>query len=180
MNGWARFWGHLSTITRHRHLVIAHCAKAGLLWQGLFHDLSKYSPTEFWPGVRYYNGTHSPTEDERRERGYSGAWMHHKGRNRHHWEYWTDFSSEQMAYAAVPMPRRFLAEMLCDRIAASKIYKGAAYTDSCPLDYLQNGKLRDRMHPQTRALLERFLTQLRDEGEDAMFASLRRWVKEKI
>ena len=73
MNGFARFTGHLTTITRHRHRVIAHCAKAGILWQGLFHDLSKYMPTEFWPGVRYFNGTHSPTEDERRMLGYSQA-----------------------------------------------------------------------------------------------------------
>ena len=179
MNGWQRFWGPLKTITRHRNQVILHCAKAGILWQGLRHDLSKYSPVEFLPGVRYFNGTHSPTEDERRRIGYSQAWMHHKGRNRHHWEYWTDYSFEAGRYTAMPMPRRFLAEMLCDRIAASKIYKGAAYTDEAPLAYLMGGKLRDRMHPDTRDTLVRFLTQLRDEGEDAMFAALRTWVREK-
>lgn len=179
MNGWNRFWGHLATITKHRHKVIAHCAKAGILLQGLRHDLSKYSPTEFWQGVRFFDGTHSPTEDERRTLGCSLAWMHHKGRNRHHWEYWTDYSMAEKRYVPMPMPRRYLAEMLCDRIAASKIYKGKAYTDAAPLEYLLGGKMRDSMHPQTRELLERFLTQLRDEGEDAMFASLRRWVREK-
>ena len=51
------FFGHLRTINRHRHKVIAHCAKAGILWQGLRHDLSKYSPTEFIPGVKYFQGT---------------------------------------------------------------------------------------------------------------------------
>lgn len=179
MNGFAKFWGHLSTITRHRHRVIAHCAKAGILWQGLFHDLSKYSPEEFFEGVRYFDGTHSPTEDARRINGASKAWMHHKGRNRHHWEYWTDFNLAEKRYTAVPMPRRYLAEMLCDRIAASKIYKREAYTDAAPLDYLMNGRMRDSMHPTTRDTLIRFLTQLRDEGEDAMFASLRTWVREK-
>ena len=179
MNGWKRFWGHLATITKHRHKVIAHCAKAGILLQGLRHDLSKYSPTEFWQGVRFFDGAHSPTEDERRTLGYSLAWMHHKGRNRHHWEYWTDYSMAEKRYVPMPMPRRYLAEMLCDRIAASKIYKGSAYTDAAPLEYLMGGKMHDSMHPQTRALLERFLTQLRDEGEDAMFASLKRWVREK-
>ena len=178
MSGFGRFFGHLRTVTRHRHKVIAHCAKAGILWQGLRHDLSKYSPTEFFQGVRYFDGTHSPTEDERRTEGYSLAWMHHKGRNRHHWEYWTDYSIEQQAYIAMPMPRRYLAEMLCDRVAASKIYKGAAYTDGAPLDYLLHGKIRDCMHPDTQATLERFLTLLRDEGEDAMFAALRCWVRE--
>lgn len=175
MNGFERFFGHLRTVTRHRHQVIRHCAKAGILWQGLRHDLSKYSPTEFLQGVRYFNGTHSPTEDERRKQGYSLAWMHHKGRNRHHWEYWTDYSLKKRVYVAIPVPRRYLAEMLCDRIAASKIYQGDAYTDAAPLEYLQAGK--DGMHPDTRATLEHFLTKLRDEGEEAMFSELRQWVK---
>ena len=179
MNGFQKFWGHLSTVTRHRHRVIAHCARAGILWQGLRHDISKYSPAEFWQGVKFFNGTHSPTEDERWTLGYSLAWMHHKGRNRHHWEYWTDYSMAQMRYVPVPMPRRYMAEMICDRIAASKIYNGERYTDACPLAYLQRGKMHDHMHPDTQALLTRFLTQLRDEGEDAMFASLRQWVREK-
>lgn len=179
MNTAQRFWGHLKTITRHRHRVIAHCAKAGILWQGLFHDLSKYSPAEFLQGVRYFDGTHSPTEDERRAEGFSRAWMHHKGRNRHHWEYWVDYSMERRAYVSMPMPKKYIAEMLCDRIAASKIYKGSAYHDGAPLEYLMRGKLRDDMHPQNFALLERFLTQLQSEGEDAMFRSLRQWVREK-
>ena len=177
MNTAARFIGHLSTITRHRHLVIAHCAKAGILFQGLFHDLSKYGYTEFSQGVKYYSGVHSPTEDERRENGYSLAWMHHKGRNRHHWEYWTDYSIAEKRYVPIPVPRRYLAEMLCDRVAASKIYKGEGYTDASPLEYLLAGK--DIMHPDTKETLIRFLTQLRDEGEDAMFASIRRWLNKK-
>lgn len=160
-------------------MVIRHCAKAGILWQGLLHDLSKYGPTEFWQGVRYFDGTHSPTEDERRELGYSIAWMHHKGCNRHHWEYWTDYSMQQAAYVPMPMPRRYMAEMLCDRIAASKIYKGKDYKQGSPLDYLQHGKVRDAMHPETIRTLTRFLTQLRDEGETAMFAALRAWVREE-
>lgn len=178
MNTFRKFLGHFMTITRHRHQVIAHCAKAGILLQGLMHDLSKYSVTEFRQGVRYYNGKHSPTEDERRENGYSLAWMHHKGRNRHHWEYWTDYSMADRRYVPMPMPRRYLAEMLCDRVAASKIYKGEAYTDGAPLEYLLAG--RDLMHPTTRETLIRFLTQLRDEGEEAMFASLRRWLRENV
>ena len=84
MNFWKRLFGHFCTITKHRHKVIANCAKAGILWQGLRHDLSKYSPTEFIPGVKYYTGKRSPNEGEREKYGYSKAWMHHKGRNKHH------------------------------------------------------------------------------------------------
>ena len=170
---------HLRTVGRHRRLVRHYCLKLGLVWQGLTHDLSKYSPTEFWTGARYYQGNRSPNAAEREDKGYSEAWMHHKGRNRHHWEYWTDYSMAQMRYVPVPMPRRYMAEMICDRIAASKIYNGPKYTDASPLEYLQRGKMHDHMHPETHALLTRFMTQLRDEGEDAMFASLRQWVREK-
>ena len=83
---------HFRTITHHRHLVCQYCFKVGLYWRGLTHDLSKYSPTEFWRGAKYYQGTFSPTQQERRENGYSLAWMHHKGRNRHHFEYCTNMS----------------------------------------------------------------------------------------
>ena len=82
---------HFRTITKHRHKVIAHCFKAGLGFRGLFHDLSKYSPAEFIPGAKYYAGTRSPNITERELYGYSSAWLHHKGRNKHHFEYWTDF-----------------------------------------------------------------------------------------
>ena len=68
MNFFQKLTGHFSTITRHRHKVIAHCAKAGILWQGLRHDLSKYTPTEFIPGVKYYMGDRSPNEGERMTR----------------------------------------------------------------------------------------------------------------
>ena len=51
-----KFWGHLKTITHHRHLVMRGCFRMGLIWQGLTHDLSKYSPTEFFAGVRYFQG----------------------------------------------------------------------------------------------------------------------------
>ena len=83
---------HFITITKHRHRVIINCFKAGIGFQGLFHDLSKYSLTEFIPGAKYYMGIKSPNETERNECGYSSAWLHQKGRNKHHFEYWTDYS----------------------------------------------------------------------------------------
>ena len=94
MNTIKKLFGHFHTITHHRHKVISNCARAGILGQGLRHDLSKYSLTEFIPGVKYYTGTRSPNEGERRDIGYSKAWMHHKGRNKHHYEYWQDINRE--------------------------------------------------------------------------------------
>ena len=87
--------GHFETITRHKLLVMKYCFACGLYEQGLAHDLSKYSPTEFIPGCIYYQGDHSPNEAERADRGYSSAWLHHKGRNKHHLEYWIDYASNK-------------------------------------------------------------------------------------
>lgn len=177
---WKRFWGHLSTITRHRHLVIYHCKKAGIFWQGLRHDLSKYSPTEFWQGVKYYQGgVRSPNEAEREDLGYSLAWMHHKGRNRHHFEYWSDYNPQTKKMEPVEMPTRYFAEMFCDRVAASKIYNKSAYTQECPLAYFKNSTARKvgMLHPKTEADLMALLELLAEQGEDAAFAELRARVK---
>lgn len=115
---------HFRTITKHRHAVIRHCFRAGIPLQGLLHDLSKYSPTEFIPGARFWQGTRSPNEAEREKYGYSAAWLHHKGRNRHHFEYWSDYNPVERRVMPVKMPRKYVAEMFCDRVAASKIYQG--------------------------------------------------------
>lgn len=168
---------HFRTITRHRHRVIAHCFKAGIGWQGLFHDLSKYSPTEFWVGARYYQGTRSPNEEERAKFGYSSAWLHHKGRNRHHFEYWTDYSPIERRVMPVKVPVKYVAEMFCDRLAASKIYRGKEYTDQHPLEYFLGGKPRRFIHPETSDLLERWLTLVAEQGEDEAFAEIRLQLK---
>lgn len=171
--------GHFKTITRHRHMVIRHCMKAGIFWQGLGHDLSKYSPTEFLPGARFYSGTHSPNDGEREKYGYSLAWMHHKGRNRHHYEYWTDYDPVTKRLEPVKMPFRCVAEMICDRVAASKIYRGDAYTQEYPLEYFEKGAAPDNMHPQTRDIVRMLLTMLAEKGEDATFQFIKQKIRDK-
>lgn len=162
-------WQHFKTITRHRNLVMLGCLRVGLVWQGLTHDLSKYSPTEFLVGAKYYQGNRSPNAAERESKGYSEAWMHHKGRNRHHYEYWTDMSRETRQYAPVPMPRKFLVEMVMDRRAACIVYQGEKYTDGSALEYFATSRERHLMHPQTQKELEFLLTMLRDKGEQETF-----------
>ena len=173
-----RLIGHFRTITKHRHAVIRNCRRAGILWQGLRHDLSKYSPTEFIPGVKYYVGTRSPNELERMDKGYSAAWLHHKGRNRHHFEYWSDYNPVERRVGPVKMPLRYVIEMVCDRMAASKIYLGDKYTDASALEYFVHGKSHRVIHPETSDLSERLLTMLADEGEEKTFAYMRRLLKE--
>lgn len=173
-------WKHFKTITRHRHLVMLHCFKVGLYGRGLLHDLSKYSWTEFRAGIRYYQGVRSPNVAEREECGYSQAWMHHKGRNRHHFEYWTDLLPGTRVYGPVPMPTKFLVEMVMDRIAACKVYRGKKYHDGSALEYLELAKDSALMHPETLEKLRFLLTMLRDKGEKTTFRYIRQVVlKEK-
>ena len=160
---------HFRTITKHKIEVSKLCFKIGLVKQGFTHDLSKYSPTEFLMGARFYQGYRSPNAAEREFRGYTEAWLHHKGRNKHHFEYWLDLSDDPgMRLKPAPMPTRFVLEMLCDRIAASKTYKGAEYSDADPLAYYERSKGHVIMHPETRALLEKLLVTLAEEGEQAV------------
>lgn len=178
-----RFFGHLSTISTHKWLVFKLCCRAGLYWQGFMHDWSKFSPTEFWRGVKYFQGYRSPNAAEREDIGYSAAWLHHKGRNRHHFEYWTDIAlaSPEMAangtrfmYGPIRMPVKYVGEMICDRIAASKVYLKDAYTDAASLEYFGRESAGGGvlMHPQTRELVGKLLELLAREGEDALFAFL--------
>lgn len=165
---------HFRTITEHKWLVLKHCFRIGLYWQGLMHDMSKYTPVEFIPGCRYYQGYRSPNNAEREEKGYSSAWLHHKGRNKHHYEYWIDYSLTEKGMAGMKMPNRYVAEMMMDRIAASKIYKGKEYDQHQPLLYYEQGKDSYMIHEETRALLFYLLTILDQEGEEALFSFIRK------
>lgn len=151
-----------------------HCFKAGIPVRGLLHDLSKFSPVEFFAGVKYFQGTRSPNEMERELFGYSAAWLHHKGRNRHHFEYWNDVNPVSKKYEPVKMPLKFFKEMFCDRVAASKIYQGKNYTDAHPFNYFDKGNARLYLHPETAALLEKCLIMLRDEGEKKTFEFIKK------
>lgn len=170
INPFVSFFKHLHTINRHRRLVRKHCFKAGLYYQGLVHDLSKYSPTEFFVGVKYYQGTRSPNVAERNMTGISTAWIHHKGRNKHHYEYWTDYDVETgdpLSYKK--MPRRYFVESLMDRIAACKVYRGKSYTDGDSLDYLLTRDSESHMNREDYEEMLRLLTLLKDKGESYFF-----------
>ena len=170
-------WKHFKTITKHRHLVIKYCFKCGIGFQGLRHDLSKYSPEEFFVGACHYQGDKSSNEGERADYGYSKAWMHHKGRNKHHFEYWTDYDPVTRLMTPVKMPLNYVVEMFCDRIAASKTYQGDKYTDASALKYFMNGLKNRKMHPETMALLRNLLEMLAEKGEEETFSYVRQLVK---
>ena len=114
-----KWWGHLKTITAHKNRVMKYCFRVGLYRQGLLHDLSKYGPTEFRVGAKYYQGNRSPNEIERLETGFSSAWLHHKGRNKHHLEYWIDYAPELGGrIGGMEMPVNYVVEMFWDMLCA--------------------------------------------------------------
>ena len=169
-------FAHFKTITRHRNLVCRYCFKVGLYRQGLTHDLSKYAPVEFWRGAKYYQGFRSPNDAERKETGVSMAWLHHKGRNKHHLEYWIDYCiapDGSVYFGGNRMPIRYVAEMFCDRVAACKVYKGDAYTEKDPLAYQEKMRPHVFMHPETEKLITHMLTVLSLEGEDEVCRYIR-------
>lgn len=168
-------WKHFKTITHHKVLVAKGCFKVGLYKQGLLHDMSKYSPTEFWVGAKYYQGDRSPNNAEREDIGYSSAWLHHKGRNKHHFEYWTDYSmGPKPKMQGVRMPMRYVAEMVADRYAACIAYNKDMYDKKDAWTYYnRNGQYLD-FDPDTRAVLEAALKTMRDESEEAAFKLMKR------
>lgn len=173
-------WKHFRLISRHKWKVFIYCSRVGLVRQGLLHDMTKFSWTEFRTGIFYYAGIQSPNTAERLEQGVSEAWLHHKGRNKHHYEYWIDYSVERPGeLCGCRMPYRYVAEMFCDRVSASQIYKGAAYTDAAPYEYFAPHADRLLIHPQTRRELLQLLELLRDEGETAALDFLREEIRRR-
>ena len=175
-------WAHFKTITRHRHLTMRYCFRLGLYRQGLCHDLCKYMPIEFWRGAKYFQGYRSPNDAERKANGVSIAWLHHKGRSRHHFEYWIDYciAPDGSVYmGGCKMPVEYVAEMFCDRIAACKLYHKEKYTDAAHYLYYLKSKGNAMIQPETDALLGDMLLKLKEEGEDAAFTYVRREILKK-
>ncbi len=175
-------WGHLCTINQHKILVMKYCFRVGLYKQGLLHDLSKYTPSEFLVGCKYYQGTRSPNNAEREDTGYSMAWLHHKGRNKHHYEYWIDYSLNiEEGIVGMKMPLNYVVEMFMDRVAASKTYMKDKYTDAYPLEYYDKGAalLGDMVHKDTAKLLRFLLVMLARDGEEKTFRYIKKVLLKK-
>lgn len=167
-------WQHFKTINHHKFLVMKGCFRVGLYRQGLLHDLSKYAPIEFLVGCRYYQGDASPNNREREDKGYSSAWLHHKGRNKHHLEYWIDYGvGKDKKMVGMRMPLKYVVEMFIDRVSASKNYQKEKYTDESAWQYYEHGRGHYMIHPDTQKLLEKLLRMLAEEGEEKTFSYIK-------
>lgn len=146
---------------KHKHRVFVHCVKCGIPWRGIVHDMSKFSPAELFESVRYYNGHRSPIAICREKNGVSRAWLHHKGRNKHHIEYWLDPDCKITPL----MPYKYAVECFCDKVAATKVYKGKDYTDAAPLAHWERYGKKVNGNPRTMAFLETAFHEFAERGE---------------
>ena len=160
------YWKHFKTICRHKHYVFKECVACGIFWQGLVHDLSKFGFVEFRSSARYFQGNRSPIEAEKEEIGYSKAWLHHKGHNKHHWEYWTDFTDDGEIIAN-EMPIKYVIEEVCDWIGAGKAYSKDKWTQESPLIHYNKMRKGRYFHPETDKILITSVNKIANEGLDA-------------
>ena len=157
---------HKKTIRMHRRYVRKMCWKMGLFWQGLVHDLSKYSREEM-SIAKYYSGTKSPHANCRDILGYSPSWLHHYHKNKHHWQFWLDIEDWPDKVTPIKMPYKYVIEMFCDFVGAGKAYSKGKWNQHMPLQYYKEKCEGKRlMHKDSEALLVDLLTRMNDYGEE--------------
>lgn len=155
---------HFKTIRTHRKYVRKFCFMCGLYKQDLLHDLSKYSPIEFFESVKYYQGTRSPIDACKEENGYSMAWLHHRGRNLHHYEAWTD--NYDKGTTTIKMPWKYALEQFCDYLGAGVAYSGGIEKFSMweEVKWWKEKRKTAKMHPDTLRLMDDLFLSAWDKG----------------
>ena len=152
---------HTALVLRHKWGVLKNCTRCGLFFRGLVHDLSKFSPTEFFESAKYFQGNRSPIGVCRRSVGYSKAWLHHKGRNKHHIEYWTDDECAEHPM----MPYKYAVECVCDKLAATKTYAGKNYSHDLPLVHWLKYGCKAKGNKKTLAFIEAVFVDVKEHGD---------------
>jgi len=141
------YWKYFKYVLRHKWFVFLECCKVGLLWRGLIHDLSKLRLSEFIPYARYFYGNYPEyiNADSRAPRGlfkqdiehrFDKAWLFHIHRNPHHWQFWL-LQEDDGPLKNIPVPIKYLKEMLCDWHGAGRAITGKSNTKEW---YIQNKK----------------------------------------
>lgn len=154
---------HLKTILRHKRYVMIECFKVGLYWQGLVHDLSKFTPIEFWISAKYFQWKSSPIDAERIAKWYSIVRLNHKSKNKHHFHYWIDIDRGKVI--PIEMPYKYALEMCCDFIGAGKAYNNVSNDKWEPFRYRNEKINKDFIHPNTIHLVDKMLMKYKDTGK---------------
>ena len=163
---------HFHKVCTHKKWVFYYCCRVGIPIQGILHDLSKFSPVEFWESVKYYQGTSSPIDACKKEKGYSNAWMHHKGRNKHHYEYWQDDFDH--GGKPIEMPMKYKKEMLCDFLGAGKAYYGKDFNYQKEYEWWLNRKSNPMaMHPNDSEFITKYFKLLCELDDTEVFNQIK-------
>ena len=159
-----KYFKHFKMIMTHKTYVFKNCYRAGIPMRGLLHDLSKLSPTEYFESCKYYTGVSSPINEAKKDKGMSMAWFHHRGRNKHHWEYWVDDLSN--GGHGTLMPYEFALEMICDWIGAGQAYEKDTWTFARPYDWFcTQRKEKGKIHPDIVKFVDRIFWTMKETGD---------------
>jgi hypothetical protein len=122
---------YLKYVVLHKWFVFLACRRLRVsLWQALVHDLSKFSPAEFVAYRRYF----FDRKDERLKGGldpaevkadFLRAWNHHQKANKHHPEYWVLPGDKENGPRPLPMPSKYVREMVADWMGAGRAKTGS-------------------------------------------------------
>ena len=178
-NKMIKYYKHFKTVCKHKYFVFKECVACVIWWKGIIHDFSKFGFTEFISSAKHFQGNRSPIEAEKEEIGYSKAWLHHKGHNKHHWEYWTDFSDDG-SIIANEIPYKYVVEMVCDWIGAGKAYSKDKWTQADPINYFNAHRKGRYFHPNTEKLLITLQECIRDNGLKAFHDLARQGMKKEL
>jgi hypothetical protein len=148
-----KYFNYFKTICIHKWYVFVECCKLGIFWQGIIHDLSKFSLYEFILSAQYYH-------DGKNDTAYQEAWLHHKGHNKHHWEYWVDWDSFTGDYILIHIPSKYLKEICADMIGASKAYNKGKYNKKEPLIYFKNNCQGWKIKTEDREFIANMLKEI--------------------
>ena len=159
-----KIFKHMKLVMKHKWMVFKLCCKIGMPWRGFMHDWSKFSPTEFFESIKYYDGHKSPITVCKADKGYSEAWLHHKGRNKHHPEYWVDLALP--GEKTVIMPYKYAAEMICDKMAAGMVYNGKEWTQDTQINYYMKEREKIFINPQIDKFMIATFTEVSKNGLD--------------
>lgn len=141
-------------ILRHKWFVFLECAKRGLWWRGLMHDMSKLRPSEWTAYVECFYGQHGDSNYRVKE-DFDRAWLLHQHRNPHHWQYWV-LKEDDGGTKTLPMPSAYRTEMLCDWLGAGRAITGKVGVNAW---YNKNKDLM-KLHPATKNWIEWELVEL--------------------
>lgn len=138
----------IKRIVRHKYYVAKYCFQIGLYWQGITHDLSKFSWIEFSRAVKYWDDNRSSLSNERSILGFSRTFLHHRGRNPHHYEYWI-YALDRGGKPA-PMPYKYVLELICDYLGAAITYGADPRKE---IEWWKENEPNMLIHPDTKTLI---------------------------